>query len=585
MKKIFNAFIILGLVASSTACKKYLDVNTNPNEVTTATPDLVMPQALAASAALSQTFNGPTYGMDLGGYVANAGGVGGFGNFWTFVFNNGDANACWNNTYDNLQDYQYIINNTATTGNYKNFNAVARLMKAIDFMRLVDAYGDVPYSQALKGSAQLQPAYDKGTDVYKACITEIDAIIPQMQVPATLTTIALSSNAAGKIDVTAYSGDGGTTSPLSGTTGKDMSLWVKFANTVKLKALIRISKVADLAAFYNTEKGTLIKDFTTSDVLINPGYVQQDGKQNPLFNALAFDYKGNGSSSSFLPSTYAVAFYDGTKLSDPGRGKLVYRQNAGAYSYKNQLGFQSTSLVANPTGGAWYSGKDTGGNPTGVAAEGYGVMKAFDQGQPILLTTESYFLQAEAALIGLIPGDPAALFKSGVVASFNYLDKNRAGVVTAGTPSTQFDTYLTNNSGSYLVNSALWASPAAADYNRDATQRALEAIITQKYIALNTLNSEEGWNDYRRTYNANLSIPGSPAKPVPSGYPFSSVDNSTANAPYSFAANFQTNTSPRADKLAGRILYPASEYSLNTKNVPATNPNSTLVFWDARPKN
>jgi hypothetical protein len=573
MKKIFKTFIILGLVASSTSCKKYLDVNTNPNDVTTATPDLIMPQALAATGALSYTFNGPAYGMDLGGYIANAGGVGGFGNFWTFVFNSGDANGLWTGTFDNLQDYQYILNNTSTTGDYKNYNAVARLMKAFDYLRLVDAYGDVPYTQALQGAANLTPAYDKGADVYKACITEIDNALTQLKVAPTATTVSLASNPAGKVDVTVYSTNT-TNNVLSYNSsallnGKDMTNWIKFANTIKLRALIRIQNVAALSSFYATEKATMTAlttaDFISADVLINPGYVQQSGKQNPLWNGLAWSYTGTNSTASYLPSTFVTAFYNGVKLtdgkkaapstttpSDDGRGNLIYRD----YQHSNQLGFQSTSLVANPTGGEWYVGTSGNGAPSGLAATGYGVQKGFDQGQPLITAAESYFLQAEAAMIGLISGTPATLFDNGITASFAYLDKDHLDVVaTRFNITTQVATYKADNPTSYLVNFALATTNA---------QR-LEAIITQKYIALNTLNSDEGWNEYRRTL-----------------YPLS---NPAGNASQTFAASFQTNTSPRADKLAGRILYPSSEYSLNTANVPVVNVNSTLVFWDARPTN
>lgn len=553
MKKIFQTIIALGLVASSTSCKKYLDVNTNPNDVTTATADLVLPQALAASAALSNTFNGSTYGMDLGGYIANGGGVSGFGNFWTFVFNSGDATACWSNTYDNLQDYQYILNNTTATGDYKYFNAVARLMKAIDFMRLVDAYGDVPYTQALQGSANLLPAYDKGPDVYKACIAEIDAAITQFKSASTATTVNIGSSPNGKIDVTVYSTLGAnTTNQALSNGGLDMTNWIKFANTVKLRALLRISKVTSLASTFAAGKTSMAAftaaDFISADVLINPGYLQQSGKQNPLWNSLAWDYTGKTATASFVPSTFVTGFYSGAKLTDDGRGKIIYRD----YNHSNQLGLQGGSVPSNPTGGEWYTGPTSGGISS---YGGLGIMKGYDMGQPILMASECYFIQAEANLIGLITtGTPESMFNSGVLASFNYLDKDHNDILSASrNPTTEVAAYKTANAGSYLVNYNL----ATTDAQR------LEAIITQKYIALNTLNSDEGWNDYRRTQ-----------------YP---ISNPNGTATTSFAPNFATNASPRADKLAGRILYPSSEYSYNTANVPSVNVNTTLVFWDSRP--
>jgi len=558
MKKIFKTFIILGLVASSTSCKKYLDVNTNPNDVTTGTPEIVLPQALAATGALANTLSGSAYGADLGGYIANAGGVSGFGNFWTFKFNSGDANV-WSPTFDNLQDYQYILNNTNGTGDYKYYNAIARLMKAYDYLNLVDAYGDVPYTQALQGTGNLLPAYDKGSDVYKACIAEINTAIASMKSASTPTTVNVAAAPTGKVDVFLLSPSAATSTAqnvaLCGT-GLDMTNWIRFANTVKLRALLHIQNVdaATIAAEKPAMLALAATDFITGDVLCQPGYVQQAGKQTPEWNSFAYSATGSGSTASFLPSTFVTAFYNGNKLTDDGRGKIIYRD----YTHSNQLGFQSTSLVANPKGGEWYTGPTTGAIS---AYGGLGVMKGYDMGQPILTAAESYFLQAEGALNGLVTGTPATLFSNGILASFQYLDKDHTDVVSSlRNPATEVATYQTVNTANYLVNFALATTNA----------QKLEAIITQKYIALNFVNCDQGWNDYRRTF-------------YPKSIPPSAGATSTASS--SFSPNFATIGTTRADGLAGRIIYPASEYSYNTANVPVVDGDHTLVFWDARPTN
>lgn len=579
MKKIFKTLIFIGLVASTTSCKKYLDINTNPNSVTAATPDLVMPQALAATASMSFSFS-HTYGGDLGGYIANSGGVSGYGNFWTFVFNSSDFTGLWSGSYDNLQDYQFIIDNSTETGDYKYFNAIARLMKSFCFLRLVDAYGDVPYSQALKGSANLTPTYDKAQDVYKACITEIDAAIAILKTAPTATTVNFGSNTNGKIDISVWSTNTTNNSMSYNATGSknglDFTNWIKFANTVKLRALIRIQK-ADAATF-NAFKPSMASlttaDFVSADVLINPGYLQQSGKQNPLWNSLAYQYTGSAATSNYLATKFVVGFFDGKKLSDDGRGKLSFRvpttgATAGQYIYANQLGFQSTSsalLPNRPSGGAWYVGTAGGGSPTGLSANGYGIMKGYDMGQSIFTAAESYYLQAEAALIGLVPGSASTLFDNGLTASFAYLDKDHTDVVSsaAGNPTAQVTAYKAANvanAKAYLTNYTL----ATTDAQR------LEAIITQKYIALNMLNNDEGWNEYRRTLYP-VSVPPS-------------ATGGAADPVLSFAPNSATITTPRSDGLAGRIMYPTSETSYNKANVPTVDPNTSLIFWDARPKN
>ena len=175
-----------------------------------------------------------------------------------------------------------------------------------------------------------------------------------------------------------------------------------------------------------------------------------------------------------------------------------------------------------------------------------GVLKGPNAGYPLLTAAESYFLQAEAAMKGTITGDAATLFKSGITASFKYLYQLPDGTTTldANAASAQ---YLTDNAASPLVNYSLAGSNA----------QKLEAIITQKYIAMNFVNSEVGWNDYRRTH-----------------YPTISGTSATST----FASSVSESTRP--DKLPTRLMYPAVEGSLNSTNVPKSlSPFTSLVFW------
>jgi len=85
----------------------------------------------------------------------------------------------------------------------------------------------------------------------------------------------------------------------------------------------------------------------------------------------------------------------------------------------------------------------------------------------------------------------------------------------------------------------------------------LEAIITQKYIALNFIHSHEGWNEYRRT-----------------GYPISTGSSAVT----SFASIKSQST--RTDKLPTRLLYPVTESRYNPANVPKEiTPFTSTIFW------
>ena len=105
MKKI-TAIILSGVMLLASSCSKQLDINANPNAATSATPELILPQALNYTAGVLNSFN--TYGAQVGGYAANAGGYGGFGTAFTYNFASGDYGGLFTSSYDLLEDYQSI---------------------------------------------------------------------------------------------------------------------------------------------------------------------------------------------------------------------------------------------------------------------------------------------------------------------------------------------------------------------------------------------------------------------------------------------------------------------------------------------
>ncbi|MFT4203498.1 MAG: SusD/RagB family nutrient-binding outer membrane lipoprotein [Chitinophagaceae bacterium] len=521
--KILSAVLLSGFVATS--CNKFLDVNTNPNASSTTSPDLVLNQAIVYTGSMVNTMN--TYGMQVGGYGANAGGYGGFGIVWTYGYSTGDFTGIWSSSYDILEDFQYIINSTVGNSYYDYFNAAAKIMKVYNFERLVDWYNNVPYSEALNAS-NTTPAYDDAATIYVDLARTLDSAI---------TTI---NDASGALALTS-----GTDPLFSG----DMTSWIKFANTLKLRLIVRASSIV---TFDNT---TFTSDgFLTDDAIENPTYSKATGKANPMFSGWVADYTGAAGNRAYIPAMYTYGYYDGNKLTDTARGKAIYFKFPN--TPLNQLGVAgTTSNYAPDISGAWYCySSSNSGSPTKTSlGDNIGVMKGYDMGMVLMTAAESYFLQAEAQMRGIISGDDATSFNSGIEASFHYLYELASGTVATGYDyETDAATYITTNTSSYLVNYSLATT----------TAQKLEAIITQKYIALNMINSDEGWNEYRRT-----------------GYPASGT--TAVNNPYGSFASTQS-TATRSDHLPTRICYPTTEYALNKYNVPdatTISPFTSLIFW------
>ncbi|GCC52515.1 SusD/RagB family nutrient-binding outer membrane lipoprotein [Chryseotalea sanaruensis] len=525
VKKRILIFLAI-MMATVVSCDDFLGDNVNPNAATKLTPQLVLPNALTVSADLVRQWNDD--GSWIAGYIVNAGGFAGFGSDVTYNYATTDHNGLWSNTYDGLYNYQYILDQTEGDEALAYFNAAARVMKSYHFQHLIDFYNDVPYTNALKGSANVAPDYENAATVYQQLVTELNTALTVFETA----TLALPMGSADVLF------------------GGDISRWAEFANTIKLRLLIRMSEVASVSSFVSSEFANfdLSVGVLSNDALVNPGYLTTSGKQNPMWNTYHSDAAGvqAGAGRSRIPSAYVFAFYNGTKLSDTYRGSRTYKNFP--TTPRGVLGDQTSDQPFAITNFiAWYVG-------TGVAAAAentVGLFKGRTAGMPMMLRAEAQFLLAEAQLRGLLAGTAATTFRAGLDASFTYLYKNISGTVV-GNPVNDVTAYISDNSGNYLVDFAA----ATSDEER------LEAIITQKYIALNFVHGHEAWSEFRRTT-----------------YP--AIVNGSSDPVETFASI--VSTSSRPDRLPVRVLYPATEYQLNPSTIPADiNQFNSRVFWQAQ---
>ena len=102
-------------------------------------------------------------------------------------------------------------------------------MKAYHFQILVDCYGDIPYSEALGRSLEATPKYDDAQTIYEDLIVQLTE------------AITLIKNAPENVVIP---GDD------DAMFGGDMDEWIKFANTVKLRILVRQSDMTGRDLIY-----------------------------------------------------------------------------------------------------------------------------------------------------------------------------------------------------------------------------------------------------------------------------------------------------------------------------------------------
>lgn len=512
MKRI-NSILFIGLLLGSvafTGCKKFLDINDNPNTATDAGPDLILPQAIVRTAARMVSFN--DWGAGWVGYQANAGGVSGWGAFVTYNFTTSDFAGLFDDTYKALEDLQQVIDGAGDDETMIDMVAAAKILQVWNYQNLVDTYNDVPYSEALTGADAIQPKYDKAEDIYVSLAEELDEAM------STLDNDQASLQVFKNADKL-----------FNGNKEK----WIQFANTLKLRLMVRGQGKVQ---FSNTSFNSA--GFLKDDALVNPGYVQDNGKQNPTWNTWAYDYTGTAPTraSQRIPTPFVLSFYNGDKILDSTRMKLTFKINSGKIA-NNQLGYQEDDAAKGFKPSGWFVGNDD------KDYAHIGILKGPRAGQPIMLLAESYFLQAQANLAGILgaKGDAKVNFEKGIAASFAYLEKGENDKVDQSIYDPEQDAadYIADNSGNPLV-----------DFDAATTDAAkLEAIVTQEYIAYNMILGHQTWYEFNRT-----------------GYPKISGSNSTGNAKNTFVS-IQSESSG-LDKLPSRLAYPANEFTYNASNVP-----------------
>jgi hypothetical protein len=275
-KKLTGIFAI-GICLCVTACKKELDINHDPNNPSTdqATPQLLFPAALVSTAS---AYGGELaiIGMLWSEFTTEDVSSSQYRNFDSYNVQSTDLNDDYNQFYTGaLNDLELILQKTRASGDW-NYNLMATVMKVYTYQVLVDLYDQVPFSQALQGSANLKPVFDNGDSIYQALLTTLDVALNQ--------NFDTSTNTIPGAEDYVFGGD--------------MSKWKEFANTLKLKMYLRMVNAkpdeaeSGIKALYSANAAFLDEDaaitqWTTTPNKQNPFYAQNIYAQNTSSNLKA----------------------------------------------------------------------------------------------------------------------------------------------------------------------------------------------------------------------------------------------------------------------------------------------------------
>jgi hypothetical protein len=349
-------------------------------------------------------------------------------------------------------------------GQYVNMTQASRILRAFLYERLTDYYGSIPYSEALQGSAQFFPKYDKQKDVYTDLLKELDE--------ATSSFVAADATDGFAAADLYYKGN--------------IDQWKRWGFSLMLRMAMRISNVApDLANTYVTKAVaggpfTSNADNTIVPMAIGPS---QWTDQNGISRAF---YPGDGGNQSFLSKTL-VDFLKGTNpasTADDDPRLMIFTAGIGTWI---PSGFTPTD--ANPLN---QKGMPNGHDQTQLEAiEGGPVDKdaTYSKINPKMLDFDDPYLLMSYAEVELLLAEASergigGLSAAGAAAHY------AAGVKASMQMNTIYDASLTTSDAAVATY--------LATYPYGVTKPALEMIGEQQW-ANDFLNWWEAWSNWRRT--------------------------------------------------------------------------------------
>lgn len=362
-----------------------------------------------------------------------------------------------------LNDLQIIIDKNESN----NMSVVAKIIQQYIFWNITDRWGDIPYSEALKGAANPNPKYDTQKDIYEGMIATLTAAVNEFDGTSII-----------KGDIV-YNGD--------------VASWKRAANSMRMLMALQLSKKYPAAGGYaSTQFLAALNDAA--------GYIQNNS-QNMLINYPGGNYKSNW-----------WTLYDGRK--DQAESKTMTdlmsslgdnRQNAFGGKTQDEASpdAEETSNVGMPYGLKRVDAEAfTGANP-GWARILRGDLRKQDSDVMLISAAQVTLARAEAANYGWTSENLTTIYNEGINLSFE-----------------QWGEIIPAN---YTIQGSVLLGAVGAAGN-------LQKIATQRYIA-SYPDGLQSWNIWRKTgFPVLIPAPGADGKPIPRRYTYANEEYSSNKA-------------------------------------------------------
>ncbi|MEQ1585407.1 MAG: SusD/RagB family nutrient-binding outer membrane lipoprotein [Cyclobacteriaceae bacterium] len=452
----------LSILFGVAACSDFLDNNINPNQTSSNPAKLILP---AAEAQLG--FN---MGSDLFLYSG----------LWSqqiaaqngrqtetydkYILQPTEINNAWRASFyaGHLADIEEILKKPADQV-HPHYFGIAKVVKAFSYSILVDFWGDVPFSQALK-AGNFQPDIDDDAAIYPQLIALLDEAIVDLKATSGLPTVGAEDYF--------YGGSG------------NINRWIKFANTLKLRLYLHMANVpgfdtAVITSFLNATPANELMAANTDDFQMKFDIIAQ--RQNPTHQFILSRTDDMCTSSTIIglmnaksdprrATYFTPAPFSPTLFTNPPTGTTGFKGLTNGYG-NNSVDNSLSRLHTFVRGSVTSTTIPAGPNLT-VGALAYNGGASLN----ILTYAEYNFIRAELTLRYGAPATPKTSAQEW------YQEGIRTSILDAGVSTAQATSYLASAVGT------LTGTP----------DQQLQQIIEEKYVA-NFMVCGESWTDWRRT--------------------------------------------------------------------------------------
>jgi hypothetical protein len=565
-------FLIPLVALLAVSCKKFLDINTDPNNPVAVEVSKLLPttQRTLADALSMDEQNGGlseilavyTHQMTTREEADKYGITGVDVNIqtaWSKLFSSTANPGSTFPVYGVMQNLEDIIAKATAAGNLR-YAGIAKILKAYTYSVAVDVFGDVPFSEANKlKEGILYPKFDDDAAVYESLFALINSGI------ADLNNTAANPQVPGADDLI-YSGN--------------VARWVKAANTIKLKLYTQIRKVKNVTAEVTAllSGGNLISQTNESFLMPygpnaatddrNPGFytyfaTQRSNHVSPWFYEIMKGYNPRIFTGNPDPRIKYYIYNQVNATQNPREGNQTeYRDGPFVSIYFGSVGPDRDRSQQNtislfgiyPVGGKYDDGSATVATAnSGTGASPYRFITYADR----------LYLEAELINTGVITGDARAKLAQAIAESFKQVDY----VITTYVKPAQNVPALV---GSAAVTT--YTDNVMAEYDAASTEKKLEIIMTQKWLS-SVGSAVDQYTDIRRTGYPVVFDPSNPAM-APGGRVQPPINGDPVNPGNQKSVPVQLS---RTFALA--LPWFQTELESNPNAPEQKNPSTYKVFW------